>query len=584
MLRLLFSVFILTGILDPSPGAESVFYKLNSSFTEYMESELSRMMRKYHLPAMAITIVDGEDVIYQEARGLIDIENNIAATSESIFKLWSLAKVFTAVEIFRETEEGIIDLDSPVSNYLPAFTIRSRFTEEDPITVKSMLAHRSGLPRNECLKCEGGDKEFNTLERFEESVSACYMAYPPGFRYKYSNLAYDLLGRIIEENREMGFPDYMKEELLEKLGMYNSTFCSKDVGNPGQLALGYEYYKRKYYPLIQSDINSVPSGNLYSTIEDLSLFLKSALNNQLFNNKHTLKKMFSDHYSEKNDPETMGLGWKTTRIAGQELMVWHDGGPGEGTGSLIAMLPDQKIGIAVVANSTSFSSNRIIPFVKDILTRLSDESKEQQNSQVLKSGKYIPETEVLDDCEGKYIAFGRAMHVKAKKRKLKAKIGGMNLNFVPVSETEYKVTHWVDKVGLTKIIQPPVDFDKLSVSFLETDSRNSRQMIINLDNITYEICPRYPDQVTIDDKWNSLSGEYQLAWRESGDKPGHFSGDVFTIILDDQILSMSGVFGPILPLDETYIRILSGPFAGETMEYFPETGFLIHQNAVFVSR
>jgi CubicO group peptidase (beta-lactamase class C family) len=547
-----------------------------------MEGEIKRMMRRYHLPALALTIVDGDKLIYQESRGLIDIDNNREARSESIFKLWSVAKVFTAVEIFREAEEGLIQLDAPISEYLPDFSIQSRFPDTDPITVRSLLAHRSGLPRNECLNFKEAGKTGFSLHKFEEAASACYLAYTPGFRYKYSNLNYDLLGRIIEENRGSDFADYMDEQLLDKLGMSRSTFSSGNINDTMQIALGYEYYKRHFYPMIQSDINSVPSGNLYASIEDLSQFLRLALNNELFDNKLTLKQMFVDHYSRREDPETMGLGWKTTRIASGELMVWHDGGPGEGIGALIAMLPEEKIGIAVVANSTGFSSNRSIPFVKGILKHLLEKRDVQPNTLNITPARYTPDKEILKDYEGSYIAFGSVMQVTAKKRKLKGKIGGINLSLIPISEHEFKVTHWMDKLGLTRIIQPPVDFAKIRVSFQETESPGSISMIFNLDNITYEICPRYPDPGNLQDKWINLLGEYQLAWREPGSKPGHFSGDFFSIFMENQVLSMSGVFGPILPLDESYIRILSGPFAGETMEYFPETGYLVHQNAVFV--
>jgi len=585
-LRMLVWTIILICFFNPTEGAvaRASGTAENSSQSEYISKEIRRMMRKYHLPALAITIVDEKDVIFQEALGLIDVENGIEASTASVFKLWSVAKVFTALEIFREVEDGLIQLDAPISAYLPEFTIRSRFPEAGPITVKSLLAHRSGLPRNECLPCNEIDKNPHILDPFERSASACYLAFPPESRYKYSNLGYDLLGRIVEQNRNEGFTAFMSSHLLDDLGMHHTSFNSMDVQNGNQLAIGYEYYKRSLYPMIQSDINSVPSGNLYSTIEDLSIFLKAALNNELFKSKHTMQQMFTDHYSREEDPETMGLGWKTTRIGDEDLMVWHDGGPGEGIGSIIALLPDQKLGIAIVANSTSFSSNRTIPLVQDILNHLLDARLDRLPPPTKNPDRIVYKHQLLSDFEGRYIAFGMVMDVKAKKRKLIGKIGGLNLNFIPVSDTEFRVTHWMDKIGLTKIIKPPVDFDKIGISFLESGSDKAEQMILNLDNISFEICPRYPVLDTLPDKWKSLPGAYQLAWRDYGNRPGHFSGDEFLFSWEDQVLNMSGVFGPLLPKEENFIRILSGPFAGETMEYFPETGHLVHQNAVFVPR
>jgi CubicO group peptidase (beta-lactamase class C family) len=94
-----------------------------------VEGEIKRLMRKNHLLAMALTLVKKDKVIYQECRGFIDREKRIEAGPESIFKLWSVAKVFTAVEIFRAAEENPIQLDAPVSTYLPEFRIQSRFPE-----------------------------------------------------------------------------------------------------------------------------------------------------------------------------------------------------------------------------------------------------------------------------------------------------------------------------------------------------------------------------------------------------------------------------------------------------------------------
>ena len=79
---------------------------------------------------MAVTVVSGQEILYQDAKGLIDMENNIPASTQSVFKLWSLAKAFTAIEIFREVEEGLVDLEAPLK-HLPA-----RFQDTEQIYSK----------------------------------------------------------------------------------------------------------------------------------------------------------------------------------------------------------------------------------------------------------------------------------------------------------------------------------------------------------------------------------------------------------------------------------------------------------------
>jgi CubicO group peptidase (beta-lactamase class C family) len=547
-----------------------------------MEKEMRRMMRKHHLPAFAACIVEGEEILFQDARGYIDLENKIPASIHSVFKLLSVAKAFTAIEIFREVEEGSIHLNEPITRYLPEFSIQSRFPEKGPPTVKSLMAHRSGLPRNGCIACPPGEGDPYTLDKFERSTAECYMAFPVGFRYHYSNLGYNLLGRIIEQNRDMGFAQYMKTHLLEDLGMENSTFHFGDISDPHDLALGYEYFKRKYYPMFQSEIKSVPSGNLYSTIGDLSTFLKVLLKNEVFAKENTLQQMCVDHYSSKEDPETMGLGWKTMEISGDELMIWHDGGPDDGSGALIAMVPDQKLGIAMTANSTSFGSDKSVQFAMEIFKHLMEEKGYSEPAPTEKPERLNVPSQVLRDYEGRYIAWGMSMEVEARKSKLKGKIGGLALDLIPVGDSEFRVSHWMDRIGLTKIIKPPVAFDKLRITFPQSDLTCPEFLIINLNNISYEICPRYPEQLKPNEPWNRLAGTYQLAWRLPGNRAGQLWDDKFSIYAEDEVLKLSGVFGPILPLDDNYIKIISGPFSGETMEFLPDSGHIIHQNIVFI--
>ena len=107
-------------------------------------------MKQHHFPSVAVSLIDDQEVIWQEAFGLANVEDETPATVDTVYKLWSVAKVFTAIETMRLVEEGLVDLDAPITEVLPDFSIQSRFPDSEPITIRSILAHRSGLPRNEC--------------------------------------------------------------------------------------------------------------------------------------------------------------------------------------------------------------------------------------------------------------------------------------------------------------------------------------------------------------------------------------------------------------------------------------------------
>ena len=190
--------------------------------------------------------------------------------------------------------------------------------------------------------------------------------------------------------------------------------------------------------------------------------------------------------------------------------------------------------------------------------------------------------QVLMNYEGKYTVFGQVMDVKSKKNKLKGKIGGIGLDLIPFSETEFRITHWTEKIGLTKIIKPPIEFNKIKIRFYNSNAPDSGYMIINLDNISFEICSEYPGNINVPYNWNVLAGDYQTAERMQFNKTGNSTGSRFNIRIEDNVMIMSGSYGPIIPLGENSLLIASGPFAGEIIEYSTETGNLIHQNTVFV--
>jgi CubicO group peptidase (beta-lactamase class C family) len=171
-------------------------------------------MKQRHLPSVTVALIDNQDVVWQGAFGLANVEKDIPATVDTVYKLWSVSKVFTAIETMRLVEEGLVDLDAPITDYLPDFSIHSRFPDSEPITIRSILTHRSGLPRNECHWLRDSPGDHNVLGTLVESLKDCHMAFPVSYRYKYSNIGPDTLGFIIQEMRGKRFPDYMKESLL----------------------------------------------------------------------------------------------------------------------------------------------------------------------------------------------------------------------------------------------------------------------------------------------------------------------------------------------------------------------------------
>ena len=557
-----------------------------SYVVDYAEYRIHQLMKQHHLPSVAVALIDDQDTVWQEAFGLASVEKDIPATVDTVYKLWSVSKVFTAIETMRLVEEGLVDLDAPITDYLPDFSIQNRFLDSEPITIRSILAHRSGLPRNECHSVTSMPGDYAVLGEMVESLKDCHMAFPVGYRYKYTNIGPDVLGYIIQEFRGESFSQYMKENLLTPVGMENSAFISTDIPAQKDVALGYEYYKGEYYPYEQGDITSLPSGNLYSTIEDMSAFGKFVFrggeaNGEQIINSETLVLMFGDQFSSQRDPQPMGLGWKKTRALGSELMVWHDGGPGEGIGSLVALLPERKLGVVLFANEVSFEGSVSVPLAIDMLERMLE----------TKYGIFPPKDEIsepididrslLQDYVGRYIAFGQVMDVSLRGDRLKGSIQGMTFDLVPVDQTRFRLSHWLLRLGLADLLQLPIDLRELEIEFLEGDETGNDVMIINISDISYEVCPRYPEFTEIPALWEELTGVYELVARLPSGNIGSEIVGRDEIKLEGGVLKMPGVIGPLKPISGTEIIILGGPFAGETMVYEPGTGYIYHQWVVY---
>ena len=552
---------------------------------DYSEHRIQQLMKHSHLPSVAIALIDDQDIVWQEAFGLANIEEEILATTDTAYKLWSVAKVFTAIETMRLVEEGLIDLDAPITDYLPDFSIQSRFPDVEPITIRHILTHHAGLPRNGCHSVDWYDGN-DVLDEKVASLSNCYMAFPAGYRYKYSNIGPDALGAIIQNTRNKPFPYYMEENLLTAIGMKNSAFLTADIPSQKEVALGYEFYEGEYYPLEQGDITSLPSGNLYATIEDMSEFAKfifrgGEANGGQIIKAETLDLMFEDQYSSHQNSQPMGLGWKTARVLGDELLVWHDGGPTEGVGSLVALLPERKLGVVLFANEISFEGNVSVSLAIDILelmleTKYGIASPEKEPPKLVD----IAQSQ-LDNYAGKYIIFGKVMDISSSKNGLKGSIQGMKFNLIPVSQTEFRLSHWLLNLGLEDLLQLPMELQELEIEFLLGDKTEEKVMIVNFGNISYEVCPKYPEITEIPPLWDEIVGEYELVARLPNGKIGADILGNTSIWVEDGVLQMAGFVGPLLPISETEIIILSGSFVGETMIYEPSTGYIYHQAIIY---
>lgn len=519
---------------------------------------IEQLMADQQLPGFSIALIDDQEVAWRETFGWADVKAKKPMAAGTIFRLGSISKVVTAVEIMRLHEEGLIDLDAPVTKYLPGFTIQKRFSDdENPITIRTILAHRSGLPRNGTLPAWYWDPQHNVLRDQVLSLKDAHAAYPPGRQYKYSNVGYVLLGRIIETLRDQLFPYYMKKHLFEPMGMKDSAFLKEQVARKDDIAMGHRTRDGDIVPMNQYDVIYMPASNLYGSVEDLAAFMQfifrggEAGGRQLIK-AETLADMFEVQYSRDRDPQELGLGWFTDRRMLGEKLVFHSG-ICHGTFSFMAFLPERKLGIIMSANSARFE-DRAIPLVMEGLELM----RETRDGITLKhrfAGRYIAEGEVVEICTD-----GEEIWANAR---------GFDVGMDPMNPSRYALSHWLVNLG------------RLDVEFFPGDTPAEDIMLLTVEGSYRITCPRYPDVETVPPLWDALPGKYRIHTRIPS---RHSKADVLgetEIRMEDNVLLLSGLKAALWPLNDSEILILGGPFGGETMTYDRESGNITRQNMIY---
>ncbi len=179
-------------------------------------------MAKNKVTGLSVALVDDKGLIWAQGFGYADKENNIPATPQTVYRVASISKIFTATAIMQLAEQGRINVDEPLTTYLPEFSIKTRFPGGGRITPRNLMTHHSGLPANFYKGIFSSNPEHFT--KVIKEIKDEYLAYPPDYVYSYSNLGVTLLGGVIERVSGKDYASYMDESILGPIGMDNSSF------------------------------------------------------------------------------------------------------------------------------------------------------------------------------------------------------------------------------------------------------------------------------------------------------------------------------------------------------------------------
>ena len=209
------------------------------------QEKIPQLMAEQDLPGLALAVVDGDRVVWQQGFGSTDSDGGTPVTVDTIFSVQSMIKTFTATAVMQAVQAGRLDLDAPVTTYLPGFTVNSAFEPhpERRITLRMLLGCTAGFTHEAPLG-NNYEPEPGAFDAHVASISETWLRFPVGTGYAYSNLGFDLAGAILERVYGKPYPALMRDSLLAPLGMQHSTFdrarvhatADRAVGHTGDLA------------------------------------------------------------------------------------------------------------------------------------------------------------------------------------------------------------------------------------------------------------------------------------------------------------------------------------------------------------
>lgn len=284
--------------------------------------------------------------------GHSSLEEQQPASQYTLYPVASLTKLFTTIAIMQLLEEGSVCLDDPLQKYLPDFTIRSRFADADAIRIRHLLSHYAGVPRD----LYKGLMTSDPSERPDllEYLSGQYVAYPPGVKYLYSNLGYELLGLLLEEVTGVAYELYVERHILQPLGMEDSGFFS-DAARIAGLSEAYIRGDEQAYSEFPGTLGA--SGGLYSTAADMSramLWILGGKQDLSLVGEYLLEQMLSDQKTKESLDVGLMTGWSWVLEEHPEPM---EGQYAYQIGStlhyhaVMALAPEHDMGVVLLSNT-----------------------------------------------------------------------------------------------------------------------------------------------------------------------------------------------------------------------------------------
>ncbi len=315
-----------------------------------VEKAIDAKRQELNIPGISLVIVKDDKVIYLKGLGERDVEKKLPVTPETLFAIGSSSKAFTSLTVLMSADEGKLSLEDNPKKHLPYFKLRDA-EADSKITIADLLSHRSGLARTDLAWYTG---RLKTNEVIQVAANAKPMA-KLGEKFQYQNVMYLAAGEIVGKVNQTSWPAYVERRIFTPLGMKSSNLSIVKMQKAADYALGYAYdgAQKKHLRLPMRELTSIsPAGAINSNARDMAQWVRLMLNGGMHNGKRIVSEKSFAELTKKRitiaGPVGYGLGWMLPTWKGHHIA--EHGGNIDGFNAQVALMPDQKLGFALLTN------------------------------------------------------------------------------------------------------------------------------------------------------------------------------------------------------------------------------------------
>jgi cyclic peptide transporter len=328
-----------------------------------IEKKVQKLMDEWDIPGLSLAIIKG-DQVYAKGLGYADEKQEIPVTADTLFELASTSKAFTALAILNLEKEGLVNLDSPVSTYLPWLHVNYQ-GRECPVTLRQFLHHTSGIPTQSISLIPRSNAQ-DALQQAVRRLVGFELERKPGTEFEYATINYDVLGAVIETVSGMSYENYLTKNILTPLGMTHSF-----VGHPSDSSPMSKGYKIGFFSAHEYKApvyrGNTPAGYIISNASDMVRWLKAQTGQEENPFTQLVQESHKPDHSVALNPANLGaygMGW-FSYMNGTDVLD-HQGLNPNFT-AYIGFSPKEKLGVAVLANSNSTATSWIGYYILGVL-------------------------------------------------------------------------------------------------------------------------------------------------------------------------------------------------------------------------